>query len=72
VFVESSGTFTKSGRGGIIYGVNATEGANSSQSGNGHAVYVYSIGGIRLKRDNTVRVTLAMDSTKSGPEGGWD
>jgi hypothetical protein len=67
--VYVGGTFTKSGRGGIIYGSNAEgEQANSSNSGKGHAVYVN--GG--KKRDNTARATMAMDSTKSGPEGGWD
>jgi hypothetical protein len=68
VYVSSYATFIKSGRGGIIYGINAPEGVNSSKSGNGHAVYVE--GG--KKRDNTARITMAMDSTKSGPENGWD
>jgi formylglycine-generating enzyme required for sulfatase activity len=68
VIVYKGGTFTKSGRGGIIYGSNVPEGANNSKTGNGHAVYVD--GG--LKRDNTARATMAMDSKKSGPEGGWD
>jgi hypothetical protein len=65
---SSSSTFTKSGRGGIIYGVNAPEGANVSKSGNGHAVYISS----SKKRDNTARATTAMDSTKNGVDGGWD
>jgi hypothetical protein len=71
VCVAQGATFTKSSGGGIIYGSNAPEGqANKTQSdGKGHAVYVES--GSK-KRDTTARATTAMDSTKKGPEGGWD
>jgi hypothetical protein len=63
----NGGTFTKSGRGGIIYGSNAPKGqANKALAG--HAVYVE--GG--EKRDTPAREATAMDSTKSGLENGWE
>jgi hypothetical protein len=66
VYVEN-GMFTKSGTGGVIYGSDAPEDANKA-SGQGHAVYA----GNGKTRDTTARITRALDSTKSGAEGGWE
>jgi hypothetical protein len=67
VFI-SHGTFTKSGKGGVIYGSDAEgDQANRSLSDNGHAVANHD-----RKRNTTARAATAMDSTKAGPAGGWE
>jgi hypothetical protein len=66
VCVNYNGTFTKSGSGGVIYGSDAAEEANRA-SKSGHAVYTSN-----GSRDTTARITRSLDSTKRGPEGGWE
>jgi hypothetical protein len=65
VFVLS-GTFTKSGTGGVIYGSNAPEGqANKARE----AAAVYSSYG---KRDTTARLSTALTTAQRGAAGGWE
>jgi len=66
-------TFTKSGSGGIIYGSNAPEEqANKSERNRGHAVYYVTSDLGTRKRDNTARVSQALDTRKRGADGGWE
>jgi hypothetical protein len=68
-----SGTFVKQQSGGIIYGSNESDSTlkNTATSGNsyGHAVYVYSGGKVR---NTTAGVGVTLDSSLSGPAGGWE
>ncbi|MDR1215358.1 MAG: penicillin-binding protein activator LpoB [Treponema sp.] len=64
--VSVYGTFTKQA-GGVIYGSDASGTLkNTTTSGNGHAVYVYS--GSK-KRNSTAYVGVTLDS---GSAGGWE
>jgi predicted outer membrane repeat protein len=66
VYVVYSGTFTKSGTGGVIYGSNAPEGqANKARE----AAAVRTSNG---RRETTARLSTALDSRKSGAAGGWE
>jgi len=62
----SSGTFTKSGTGGIIYGSNAPD-EQANKGSPGHAVYTDS-----GSRNSTARVSQALDTNKRGAAGGWE
>jgi predicted outer membrane repeat protein len=71
--VYVSGTFTKSGTGGIIYGSNASEDqANKAGADKqGHAVYVR--GTRDYVRDSTADEATALDSKKNRIQGGgWE
>jgi hypothetical protein len=68
VFVGGSGTFTKPGTGGIIYGSNAPEGQANKAHDGGPAVYTSN----GRRRNTTARVSTALDSSKSGEAGGWE
>jgi hypothetical protein len=62
-----SGTFTKSGIGGVIYGNNAVPATlKNSANGNGDAVYRYSDS---KKRNSTIPANIAFDSSA---DVGWD
>ena len=73
VCVESSGVFTKSGSGGVIYGSNAPEGqANRASKNNAHAVWVLFAHNSALIRNTTARISQALDSRVRGAAGGWE
>ncbi|GHV92661.1 hypothetical protein AGMMS50268_31640 [Spirochaetia bacterium] len=71
VYVERA-IFTKSGKGGVIYGSNADEANRARADDQGHAVYWYYPYNDSKKRNTTARAATAMDSTKNGPAGGWE
>jgi len=69
VYVSGSGiTITKSG--GTIYGTDGGTSANKAKdAASGNAVYV--VDGSK-RRETTAGPTVALDSNKSGAEGGWE
>jgi hypothetical protein len=77
VYVDTSGNarFIKNS-GGTIYGSDESNSALKNTASNyfdensGHAVYVSS--SPAKIRDTTAGVGVTLDSTKSGPEGGWE
>jgi hypothetical protein len=72
VYVDS-GTFTKQ-PGAVIYGSNESDGTLKNTAGDdGHAVYVEGSSGTGLKIRNTTAGTgITLDSSLSGPAGGWE
>jgi hypothetical protein len=68
VYVNSSGTFTKSA--GTIYGTNGGALANTAQDAtSGNAVYVEGYG---YRRETTAGPAVALDSSVAGTAGGWE
>ena len=75
VYVNSNGTFTKTG--GTVYGYTADDSNsnvvkryNASLDNNGHAVYVNS--SPKKRRESTAGPTVSMDSAVEGTAGGWE
>lgn len=67
VLVVYYGTFIKSNTAGVIYGSDAAEDRANKADKYGHAVHTKN-----GSRDTTARATMALDSSKQGPEGGWE
>ncbi|MDR1636228.1 MAG: hypothetical protein LBR93_02715 [Treponema sp.] len=69
VYVDFYGTFIKK-KGGIIYGSDESNISLKNTASYGHVVYVSS--SPAKKRDKTAGEGVKMDSTVSGPDGGWE
>jgi len=68
--VCASNTFIKTG--GTIYGSNASASNMASSDEYGHAIAIGSWYSINKKRNTTAGPGVTMDSSISGPSGGWE